>query len=167
MPKLENPTDNFGYFVAGQSVNLPLLQKMLVLRIQENGGRITKSELDSVSSYYGKTDMGTVNSLIEKNLIKCAFLDEDTVFTLSNDTLCAKDKIKVREHTMSAEELRDFIKSYLGKCGQSKLARILGVNPGTVRKWAQGVLSVPQHVLVFFSLLEHLKENGAENPEFI
>ena len=144
-----------------QSVDLPLLQKNLVARIQECGGQVKQSELPKdVHSH-------TVNSLLDKGVIKAKLVDGDAILSLADGTVHAKDSVEVPVGGMSATELRDAMSTYLGKFGQVKLASILGVNPGTVRKWAQGVNAVPRHVVVFFAMLEHMDAHDVPAPEFV
>lgn len=55
---------------------------------------------------------------------------------------------------MTGAELRARLAPLLGPTWQAKLARAIGVNVRSVRKWVSGKLPVPEHVEALVELLE-------------
>ncbi len=146
---------------AMDSVELPLLQKQMVARMQVAGGQISLEELEA------EGHKSTIEALKRKNLVKAKIVNDEFYYALVDDTVLAESQVEVAVGSMDAVEFREVITSFFGKCAQAKLARALGSNPTTVRKWAQGVNPVPKYVVAFLATLQFYRDRGMPMPEFV
>lgn len=144
-----------------QEVKLSTQQLKVVQLLQQAGGSMSQSDFGD------DYDLRVLKALREKNVVKASLVDVEIHWALVDAMTNATAMRETFDGTISAVRFEEEGKEVYGYGWQTKLSKNLGVNRGTVAKWAQGKLDVPQYVVAFLATLRHCKDHGIPYPDFV